>query len=217
MVTLHGEHREWATGTAVTPLSETAAAIAVIVLAILGLLNVASNAMMAIATIIVGAAMLLQGAQVVGEYSRWATSGSAGAVPGAVGGVTLDFLAGGVGIVLGILALFAQTPTLAPAALIVFGGTLLLTGMAMGRRTLLPSAPTAVPGADAAELVATQMASVAAGAQVMLGIAGIVLGVLALVPIHGIVLTLVGLLAVGSAVLVAGIASGGVAVAEGRA
>ena len=217
MVTLHGEHREWLTGTTVTPLSETAAAIAVIVLAVLGLLNVAPNAMVAIATIIVGAAMLLQGAQVVGEYTRWATSGSADAVPGAVGGVTLDFLTGGVGIVLGILALFAQTPTLAPAALIVFGGTLLLTGTATARRTLLPGAPTEAPGADAAELVATQMASVASGAQVMLGIAAIVLGILALVPIHAMVLTLVGLLAVGSAILVVGIVSGGVAVVEARA
>lgn len=210
MVTLHGEHHEIGSGT-VAPVSESAAAIAVIVLAILGLLNVSPGAMAAICTIVVGAALMMQGAQTVSETSRFlAAGGGAASVSGAVGGgVTLDFLAGGVGIVLGILALFTQTPVLVPAALIVFGGTLLLGGALMARRSFGPTLTTpAAPHDQAAELVAEQMAGVASGAQVMIGVAAIVLGILALVPIHGAVLVLVGLIAVGASVLVSGLATG---------
>lgn len=126
-----------ATATAVTPLSETVAAIAVIVLSILGLLDVAPGILVAITTIVVGAAILMQGAQIVGEYSRIAAGGALSSTPSASwgGGVTLEFLAGGTGIVLGIIALFSHWDTLAPAALIVFGGTLLLNGLAMTWRT----------------------------------------------------------------------------------
>lgn len=212
MVTVHGEHRELMSGAAVTPVSEGAAAIAVIVLTILGLLGVATGAMIAIATIVLGAAIVLQGAQAVSEYARWLGSDAAATVSNVGGGLTLDFLAGGVGIVLGILALFSRTPVLAPAALIVFGGTLLLNGSLMARQTGL--AMPAAPPTQAVELMAAQMSNVASGAQVMIGIAAIVLGILALVPIHDAVLTLVGLLAVGVSVLVTGIASGGLFIAR---
>jgi hypothetical protein len=216
MVTLHGEHHDLAAGTAVTPLSESAAALAVIVLAVLGLLDIAPAAMLAVATIVVGAAILLQGAAAVAEYSRWLAAGSPVAALSSAwgGGVTLDFVTGGVGIILGILALFGSTPVLTAAALIVFGGTLLLNGAVTARQSIMTGAPATqlAPQDQAAELVATQISDVASGAQVMIGIAAIVLGILALMPGHGAALTLVGLLAVGASVLVTGMSTGGLIV-----
>lgn len=213
MATIHDERRDWAVASnAVTPLSESIAAIAIIVLAVLGLLNVVPEAMMAIATIVVGVAILLQGAQTVGEYSRLIAAGPGGfAVSSTLsGGITLEFLSGGVGIVLGILALFSHTPTLAPAALIVFGATLLLNGAIVAFRAAGPRAALgASPQAQAAEAIAVQMAGVTCGAEIMIGIAGIVLGIIALMPIHAAILTLVGLLAVGAALLMAAVSTGG--------
>lgn len=213
MTTVHDERRDWAIGaSAVTPLSESVAAIAVIVLAVLGMVDVVPEAMMAIATIVVGAAILLQGAQTVGEYTRLIEAGSSAlAVSGTWGGgVTLEFLSGGVGIVLGILALFSHTPTLAPAALIVFGATLLLNGAIVARKASTTGASAAAsPQGQAAEAIAAQMAAVTSGAEMMIGIAAIVLGILALVPIHAAILTLVGLLAVGAALLVAAVSTDG--------
>lgn len=214
MTVVHDERRDWAVapGT-VTPLSETAAAIAVIVLAVLGLLNVVPETMMAVATIVVGAAILLQGAQTVGEYSRLVTTGAgAFAVSSAwSGGVTLEFLSGGVGIVLGILALFTHPQALTQAALIVFGATLLLSGAVVARRAPGTAVPAgASPQDRAAAAVAAQMAAVTSGGEIMIGIAAIVLGILALVPIHATILTLVGLLAVGAALLMAAVSTDGV-------
>ena len=213
MTTVHDERRDWAIGAGtVTPLSESVAAIAVIVLAVLGMVDVVPEAMMAIATIVVGAAILLQGAQTVGEYTRLIGAGAGALAVSSTwgGGVTLEFLSGGVGIVLGILALFSNTPTLAPAALIVFGATLLLNGAIVAQKASTTGASAAAsPQGQAAEAIAAQMATVTSGAEMMIGIAAIVLGILALVPIHAAILTLVGLLAVGAALLVAAVSTDG--------
>ena len=212
MATIHDERRDWAIapGTA-TPLSESVGAIAVIVLAILGLVNVVPEAMMAIATIVVGAAILLQGAQEVGEYTRLSTSGQGSAVLSNSwgGGVTLEFLSGGVGVVLGILALFSHAPTLVAAALIVFGATLLLNGAVVARRAQVIRPAGASPQNQMAEAIAAQMSTVTSGAEMMIGIAAVVLGILALIPIHAPILTLVGLLAVGAALLMAAVSTDG--------
>ncbi len=210
MATVHEHEQSMSMGGVATPLSESVAAIAVIVLTILGLLNVVPTAMIAIATIVVGGAILLEGAEMVGEYSRLQTGAGAVAVTESLGsGVTLEFLAGGVGIVLGILALFSHTPVLAPAALIVFGGTLLLHGGAVARR---PSGASLAATANAdprLAAMATQMAGATSGGHVLIGVAAIVLGILALVPIHDMILTLVGLLAVGTALLMSSLGKGG--------
>ncbi len=213
MASIHSdEHREtglvdFGFGTGATSLSESVAAVAVIVLAILGLVNVAPPAMVAIATIVAGVAIFLQGARIVGEYSHLTTMSDlpAKAPENWMGGVSLEFLAGGAGIVLGILALFSGTPALAPAAVIVFGGTLLLNGSV----SRLPSSAASSNGAHDATsvMVASQMRSLTAGGQILIGIAALILGILALVPIHGSVLTLVGLLAVGTSLLISGLAS----------
>jgi len=211
MASVHAERREFVHEIAtVTPFSEAAAALAVIVLAILGLVDVVPAAMLGIATIVVGAALLLQGTKMAAEYSELlAEAGSADSLPTVGGGITLEFLAGGVGIVLGILSLFSHTAALAPAALIVFGGTLLLGG-GVAARIGVPAEATAATGAVAT--IVRQSVAVAAGAQALIGIAAIVLGILSFAATPGDVLNLVGLLAVGAGLLMMGATSAGAAV-----
>lgn len=189
----------------VAPLSETVAAIAIIVLAIIGLAGTAPGAMVAIATIVIGAAILLQGANMATEYGELlaAEEGGLGNPAAVGGGITLEFLAGGTGVVLGILALLTPiTAVLSAAALVVFGCTLLLSASATARASEKHSEGAALSGSARALL--HQTASVGAGAQIMIGVAAVVLGILALVGLHGVVLTLVGELAIGAALLAVG-------------
>ncbi len=102
--------------------------VAAIVLTVLGLANVAANGMLAVATIVRGVAFILQGMEIVAEYSAAASNGNSSAIP-FTGGVTMEFLVGGAGVVLGILALVAGTAMiLVPAALIAFGAATVLQG-----------------------------------------------------------------------------------------
>jgi hypothetical protein len=192
------------------PITEAALGIAVIVLAILGLVNVASGALASIATIVVGVALLLQGVNFAAEYARAMAGPTAGTLEaGEVGGgVTVEFLAGGVGIVLGILSLFgANTYYLLPAALIVFGGALLLAG---GVTAQMSTRKLAASQAEATiQSLAHQASAAAAGAQVLIGLAVGILGILALMPMATAVLVLAGLLAVGAALLLSSTATGG--------
>lgn len=215
MATAHAERREIAHEIAtVTPFSETAAALAVIVLAILGLVDVVPIAMLGIATIVVGASLLLQGTKMAAEYSELLVEeGSAEGLPTVGGGITLEFLAGGTGIVLGILSLFSHPAELAPAALIVFGGTLLLGGGVAAR---IEAPAEAAQATSAVAAMIRQSAAVAAGAQALIGIAAIVLGILSFASINGEVVTLVGLLAVGAGLLMTGATSVGATVGHTR-
>jgi hypothetical protein len=116
-------------------------------------------------------------------------------------GMTLEFLAGGAGIVLGILALLTPaTLVLSAAALIVFGGTLLLSAGA----TAHTSAMQGESAGFSAQPLLREAAKVSSGAQIMIGIGAIVLGILALVGLHAAILALVGQLAIGASLLMAG-------------
>src|SRR5262249_41745780 len=102
---------------------------AAIVLGILGLAGLITDTMLAVITIIIGVALGLQGMEITAEYSAALANGD-DAVP-ASRGMTIELLVGGAGIVLGILALVAANAHfLVPAALIVFGGSLMLAGVA---------------------------------------------------------------------------------------
>lgn len=198
-----------------TPFSEAVAALAVIALSILGLIDVVPTVMLGVTTIVVGAGLLLQGTKMAAEYSRILDDETlAGRTQAIGGGITLEFLAGGSGIVLGILSLYSHAAQLAPAALIVFGGTLLLGG-GVAARIGLPVSTTVgadSPGVDAVTMIIRQSASAAAGAQVLIGVAAVVLGILALAVAHAQTLNLVGLLAVGAGLLMTGVTSASAAV-----
>jgi hypothetical protein len=168
--------------TSIGLMAEGAVGVAVIALAICGLGNIAVDAMLAIATIIFGVALVMQAMESAAE----AALGEFG-----IGGaMVIEALAGLTGIVLGILAFIGGlAPHITPAAMIVFGGALLLSGFV--RVT--------------AQRFMSDLWAGAACAQILIGFAAIVLGIIAyLVPGHGEMLTLVALLSLGGSLVIAG-------------
>ncbi|HEX3885153.1 MAG TPA: hypothetical protein VHW66_21035 [Stellaceae bacterium] len=184
-------------------LTEGIAGIAVIVLAIIALAGASSGATLtAIATIVIGVGLMVQGFNTAAENARpMSPEAAVGGGRDVTGEVMVDCVAGGVGIVLGILALIgvAATPVLLPCALIVFGSALLLSG------ALEMPASTVVPlSAAGTQAVSTRGSAGTGGMEILVGIAGIVLGILALLTTHSAILVVVGFIAVGAALLMVG-------------
>jgi hypothetical protein len=195
----------------ITPLTESAAGVAIVILAILGLADVAPIALAAIAVIVAGGAFLLQTVTDAGDYGRVFTTRD-GAHPASAwlgGGLAVEFLAGGAGVVLGILTLLGiGSLPLVTTALIIFGGVLLVSsGMTAHLSAQRIDAATADPGLQA---VARQASGAAAAARALIGLAAIVLGILALVHVDATILVLSGLLAVGGSLLLSGAAEASV-------
>jgi hypothetical protein len=181
-------------------LTEGAAGIAVIVLAIIALAGVSAEALTSIAAIVIGVGLMVQAFNSAAEHSKILTANAGTSTQAAEfgGDVMVDCMCGLTGIVLGILALVGiNAAHLLPPALIVFGGALLVSGaMAVRPRTLSVSGP----GSEAA--VVTYHGSPAAGGmEILIGLAAIVLGILSLLMTGGWVLLLVGFIAVGAAML----------------
>jgi hypothetical protein len=136
---------------------------------------------------------------------------------GQFGGSNLSsvFLAGGAGIIFGILALLGIEPGgLTAIALIVFGGALVLGSNAVWHLYTLKHAAMTSGAAEpmaGTEVLASQMASGSAGIQAIAGIAAVVLGILALAGtgVDSVVLILVGLLIVGITIVLSGSAWSG--------
>jgi hypothetical protein len=189
-------------------ITEAICGAAVVVLAIIGLTGMGNLAgyMASVATIAFGVALLAQGGAIAARWSRllretmpseWDTRTELG------GGMGAEFLAGGAGIVLGVLGLLGMaTATLIPIAIIVFGGALLLGSSAT---VDLGGLATDAPHERFADL-SRQATAVSSGAQVLLGIAAVVLGIIALVGLDPVVVTLVALLVLGASVLFSGTA-----------
>jgi hypothetical protein len=183
-------------------MTEGAAGIATIVLAILALAAISPGALGSIAAIVIGVGLLIEAANTGIEYSRASSRMQAGAMAQTAqlgADVTVELMAGVTGIVLGVLALLnaGSVMHLLPAALIVFGGALLLAGFsatAVGTMTTIESAggTTTAWQSDLAP---------ARGIQILVGVAAIVLGILAFVLMAGGTLLMVGLLVVGAALL----------------
>jgi hypothetical protein len=181
-------------------LTEGAAGIAAVVLSILGLAGVAAGDLASIAVIVIGVGLIVQGFNAGAEQARALTATTRRT--GELGGdVMVDFVAGGAGIVLGILALIGvHAPYLVPAALIVFGGALLLAGT-----TPVPTVSYTVPAPaaqPATEAVYPAGSAATRGLEILIGLASIVLGILSLIFMTSWVLALVGMLATGAALLV---------------
>jgi hypothetical protein len=181
-------------------LTEGAAGIAVIVLAIIALAGVSAEALTSIAVIVIGVGLMVQAFNSAAEHSKMMTANPGTSIQAAEfgGDVMVDCLCGLTGIVLGILALVGiNAAHLLPAALIVFGGALLIGGVtAMRPRTLSVSSP----GTETA-VVTYQGSAAAGGMELLIGLAAIVLGILSLLVTGGWVLLLVGFIAVGAAML----------------
>jgi hypothetical protein len=189
-------------------LAEGLGGAAAVILAIIGLAGSLPRYMAAVATIAIGVAFIAQGGTVAARWS--ALRESAGGVEHATtefgAGMSAELLGGAAGIVLGILALIGLVPNLLlPVALLVFGGTLLLSSASeydLGRMG---------GGYDARwATIVRDVAAGAAGMNLLVGVAAVVLGIIALLAPRaaGMTVTLVGLLVVGAAILLAGAAIG---------
>jgi hypothetical protein len=161
-------------------IMEASGAIATMALAIVGLASVFSITMASIATIVIGASILLEG----GAFGAGA---GLRAVPEA-GGMSAEFLGGLAGIVLGILALLGvASQSLVSVAVLTFGASFLLSGLARTQFNWLASS---------------------AGSHVFVGLGAIVLGILAVIGLDPLTLVLVGLLSLGAVALFSGSAYG---------
>jgi hypothetical protein len=178
-------------------LTEGAAGIAVIVLAVIALAGTASGALASILTIVVGVGLMVQAFNSAAEHSK-VMAANVASVPDLGGEVMVDGLSGATGIILGILAMVGiNTPYLVSSALIVFGGALLLSGaIALSPR----ASQSTVPGGQA-QVVSYQGLAATGGMEILIGIAAIVLGILSLMFVGSWVLALVGFIAVGAALL----------------
>jgi hypothetical protein len=122
-------------------------------------------------------------------------------------GLSAHFLAGGAGIVLGVLALVGIQPAiLVSVAVIAFGVAMALSSSSVWRlhemkRAALTAEATSMSGA---EILANEMAVKSSGALTVAGLAAIVLGILAVAGVHAAVLSLVALIALGATLVLTG-------------
>ncbi len=189
--------------------------VATIVLVICGLVGIAPPMMVAIATIVFGVALLIQGGAMLSEYMQVVFPGGVRtASVEQMGGnsLALVFLVGAAGIVLGVLSLLGiSAAILTPVAAIGYGTALLLSSNAVWRLYVLRRASAQMETAIGqsqhvgAEMLASEMASGSAGIQALAGLAAIVLGILALAGSPAdLTLNLVALLALGSTIVLTG-------------
>ncbi len=163
-------------------LMESIGAIATVALAIAGLAGAYSITLAAIATIVLGAAIWLEGGAFIASH-RAEVSGQTAGMQTMVWsqGLGAEFFGGLSGIVLGILALLGVAPmTLLSVAALVFGATFLFTS---------PS-------------------GFVSGTRAMFGFAGLILGLLAVCGQNPLTLVLAALLCLGASTLMNGAASG---------
>lgn len=189
--------------------------IATVVLAVCGLAGIHPPLMAAIATIVFGIALLIQGGTMLSEYAQVIFPAGVQATSlDQFGGSSLSavFLVGAGGIVLGVLALLGiNSAVLTPVATIAFGTAFVLSSNAVWhlyvvrRASVKGEAPPATSQLAGSELLASEMASGSAGIQALTGLAAIVLGVLAVAGnTNDLNLNLVALLALGATLILTG-------------
>lgn len=179
--------------------------IATIVLAIIGLSGVKPDILASIATIVFGAALLIQGGAMLSEFAETEMTPDANMASGG-GGLSALFLVGIGGIVLGVLALLGIRATiLTGVAVIAFGSALVISSSAVWQ--LLTSRSVAMrfqARPVVVRFIASEVAAGSAGVQAMCGLSVIVLGILAVCGVFTGPLTLVALLVAGASILLTG-------------
>jgi len=179
--------------------------IATIVLAIIALAGVKPEILVAIATVVFGAALLIQGGAMLTEFALIETAPEAEAGASG-GGLSALFLVGFAGIVLGVLALLGvHAPVLTAVAAIGFGAALVISSSAVWQ--LLTSRSIAARFQSRSPMLRVMASEVAAGSsglQAMAGLAVIVLGILAVAGIFSETLTLTAFLVAGAAIVLTG-------------
>ena len=152
--------------------------IATIVLAIIALAGVRAEILLPIATIVFGAALLIQGGAMLSEFALVeATPESSVGSNGA--GLSSLFLVGVAGIVLGVLALLGVNPTMLSAvAVIAFGGALVVSASAVWQLLTSRSVASRFQAhGSVLNAVASEAAAGSSGVQGIAGLAVMVLGI----------------------------------------
>ena len=182
---------------------------ATVVLALIALSGTRADILLAIATVVFGAALLIQSGTILSELTHMMfPAGSVSSDEFSGGGLSSMFLVGAAGIVLGVLALLGiYTVELTAIAVIAFGSALVFGSNAvwsihrMKQSMIRAAGERAVSGV---QMIATEMSAGSAALQCFAGLAGIVLGILAVTGINAVPLSLVGLLAMGATLLLTG-------------
>jgi len=183
---------------------------ATVVLAIIGLSGTSADMLLAIATIVFGAALLIQSGAILSELTHMIFP--AGATEPVEefrgGGLSIVFLVGSAGIVLGVLALLGiYRIELISIAIIAFGSALVFGSNSVWSVHRMKQAAFRTGGHRAmagSEILATEIAAGSAGLQCIAGLAGIVLGILAVTGTIPVALSLVSLLVMGATILMTG-------------
>lgn len=185
--------------------TEAITGAAAVVLSVLGLAHIAPHFMIAISSIALGAALILDGAAISAEYSRILSESGGGRVSTIeLGGGLGTQIGGGVSaVVLGVLALLGvASTTLMAIAAIVLGATMVLSSGVNSRLNALKVEKSG--DHEVAKRIAREAVMAATGTDILVGLAASVLGILALVGIAPQTLILVAMLALGASVLLTG-------------
>lgn len=181
----------------------TLAGLASIVLVILSFIGVLRNPMAAAATIVLGAGLLFQGIALSRRRDQLRAelnaAGDTKAADSVGTGMTVEIIAGIIGIVLGVIALISGAVHSLVAISVIAFGIALITGGPLTTR--LDDVNVASARAEGAPLEGNRkVVKTASSLEVIMGIAAVVLGILSLIAFTGnIMLLLVGLLITGVA------------------
>ncbi|HTX23682.1 MAG TPA: hypothetical protein VMD03_03410 [Steroidobacteraceae bacterium] len=185
--------------------------IATAVLAIVALTGFDPRALAGVATIVFGAALLIQGGTLLSEYSSLVLPSGANASSAATeslagDGLSAMLIVGVAGVALGVLALLGiESTVLTASAVIAFGGALVVSASSASHLYQLQTAMRRGSATQSGyELLAGQMAAGSGGVQLLTGLTAIVLGILAVSGVYSDALTLAALLVLGIAVIMTG-------------
>jgi hypothetical protein len=188
---------------------EATGGFAAIILSILSMANVAPLYLVPVITIVLGAALLFEGAAVASRYWRLPAEISTGrwSAMELAGGMIAQFVGGLTGVILGIVALAGSYPvTLSAVAVLVFGIVLILSSGLTFRLNHLES------GSEGREMKLESFLDyrsidmVAVGVQIICGATAAVLGIIALFSVNPLTLTMISQLILGISVLLSGTA-----------
>lgn len=186
--------------------AEVVGGIGAVVLAILGLANVAQAIVIPIAAIVLGLAFILESGAIAAEYFRVTGMTEGQRAEGDFSsGLSMKVIAGVSAIVLGILALIGLVPmVLMAVATVVFGASLMLSSATATEFYDVEERATAKP-----HPIIHGLATWTVGLQMVGGLATTVLGILALAGLSTTTVVLVAVLIVGLSILVSGPATTG--------
>lgn len=177
--------------------------VAAVVLAVVGLADIASVNMVSIAAIVLGASLLFQGGLMAAEYNEILSHLEGGPYLEFGGGLGAEGLAGISAIILGVLALFGMDPTalMSVAAIVLGAGLVLSSGVAMRFNSVKIDIS---EGTAEAKSVAQGALTAASFTQIFVGVGAIILGVLAVIGINPMTLSLISMLSIGASGMLSG-------------